>query len=471
MGGTHHRVGPPRKCNYKSPITLQSYAICLVTNNSRSTLGISMLSNDQPITRPGDDQYRRKNFALTLARSIRDATYAKNGFVFAITGDWGYGKSSVLRLIERYLLHLDISKRTTIPLWWQEEAAAKDVEEVEKMALLFERIEPRISQLLDSNGYFIRSSFDFQLSECKKILPDNDDAKNALCYWHLKDAVAQDPDVVVVHFAPWIIAGRTELASALLSELARALGDVLGDPVREAFGKLLLRLSELAPIVGSGINMASPGHGTIVIAAGTASAAAAKNLTSGPTLDGIRFQLAEILRRQSRKKVLVIVDDIDRLTPDEAAQTVSLIKSLGDLPNVIYLLSYDRLIVGQQLEEALKVNDGLHYLEKIVQHEVELPPIEDTDLVRAVNANISEIFSDVEVDADRLAELWNDVLKHYIKNPRDARRYFNPVAMAQSGLAEFTDPVDLMGLQAMHVFEPAVYKFIRENLNRLSGEP
>jgi predicted KAP-like P-loop ATPase len=428
-----------------------------------------MLSNDQPIDRPGDDLYRRKGFALTLAQSIFDSTYAKNGFVFAITGDWGTGKSSVLRLIERYLLHIDMRQRLLTPLWWQQAGSEKTIEQIEEMALLYEKVEPDISIQRNSHSYLLSASMDFQLSICRKVLADDDAAKLALCYWHQKEKAVEDPRTVVVHFSPWLIAGRAELASALLSEMARALGAVLGDPVRKAFAELLGRLGELAPLAGAGANMAVPGISAFFNAAGSASSAAAKRLTTGETLDHVRAQLSTILRNLDGRKVLVIVDDIDRLTPDEAAETIALVKSVGDFPNVMYLLSYDRNVVRNQLKKALKVN-GNRYLEKIVQHEIELPPIDDTDLLRAVDASINAIFRSVmPLDKDRLSELWDGVLRHYIKNPRDARRYFNPLAMAQSGLAEFTDPIDLMALQALHVFEPDVYKYVRGNIGDFVG--
>lgn len=427
-----------------------------------------MFSNDQPITRPGEDLFRRKGFALTLAQSVSDASYAKNGFVFAITGDWGTGKSSVLRLIERFLLHIDIRKRTARPLWWQDAAVKKTIDEIEEMALLFERVAPAIDKLKESDHYLINASIEFQRLTCRANVETDEDAEKALCYWHYKESVIADPEIIVVHFSPWLIAGKSELAAALLSELGRGLGAVLGDPVRDAFAKLLTRISELAPVVGIGANFAHPGMGQAFNAAGSASSVAAKRLTTGPTLEAIRSQLGEILRKLNDKKILVIVDDIDRLTPHEAAQSISLIKSLGDLPNVMYLLSYDRRIVRKQLKKALKV-DGHEYLEKIVQYEVELPPIENIDLLKVVDANISSIFARTVLNQKRLSELWNDVLKHYIKSPRDVRRYFNPLAMAQSGLAEFTDPIDLMGLQALHVFEPDLYRFVRDNIEQFVG--
>ena len=50
--------------------------------------------SDRPITRPGDDALGRSGFALEVARSIDNLTIANEGFVMALVGEWGSGKTS-----------------------------------------------------------------------------------------------------------------------------------------------------------------------------------------------------------------------------------------------------------------------------------------------------------------------------------------------------------------------------------------
>ena len=44
-----------------------------------------------------------------------------------------------------------------------------------------------------------------------------------------------------------------------------------------------------------------------------------------------------------------MIDDIDRLQPDELCDLFKAIKGVGDLPNVIYLLAFDHEMVAQTL--------------------------------------------------------------------------------------------------------------------------
>jgi predicted KAP-like P-loop ATPase len=210
------------------------------------------------------------------------------------------------------------------------------------MALCYERALPKVEELASQNKYLLNADIAYQRTTLRNILISDEKTEGALYYWHLKTKVAESPNVIVVKFSPWLIAGRAELASALLSELARALNEYLGPEVRKAFKEILQRLSEFAPLAGTGLDMMGHGLGAIPRATGTLSKAIADRMTTGPTLEELRSKLKEILFRISDRRILVILDDVDRLTPTEATETISLVKSLGDLPNVIYLFSYHR---------------------------------------------------------------------------------------------------------------------------------
>jgi hypothetical protein len=197
-----------------------------------------------------------------------------------------------------------------------------------------------------------------------------------------------------------VIAGRAELAAALLSELARALGEKLGDEVKQAFADLLKRLSELLPLVGASLDFATGWSvGRLFSAGGDWSKKLVSTLATGPTLDALRQKLRRVLANLEQRRVLVVIDDLDRLTPIEAVEMTSLVKSLGDLPNVIYLLSYDEMKLIDLINKGLGV-DGRDFLEKIVQYPVHLPPIANEDLVRLLDSDLSALLGELS-DADK----------------------------------------------------------------------
>lgn len=147
---------------------------------------------------------------------------------------------------------------------------------------------------------------------------------------------------------------------------------------------------------------------------------------------------------------------------------VALVKSLGDLPNVIYLLGYDErnlttlISLGTQL-------DGPEYLKKIVQYSVKLPPVSDRELSLILDAGLSDILGILTPSQTRrLGQTWYFVLRFYLKTPRDIRLYVNSLAVALSTQRDFVDPVDLMLLEILRINEPELYNWVREHLEDIT---
>lgn len=77
---------------------------------------------------------------------------------------------------------------------------------------------------------------------------------------------------------------------------------------------------------------------------------------------------------------VVILDDLDRLEPEQAVEMVRLVRSVADFPRVAYLMCYDREVLAQALKTGLKVADGDLFLQKIVQLTFSTPLPEPFDL-------------------------------------------------------------------------------------------
>src|SRR5204862_4125110 len=83
------------------------------------------------------------------------------------------------------------------------------------------------------------------------------------------------------------------------------------------------------------------------------------------TLAESKRELAEAFRRRPGT-VLIVIDDIDRLTNEEVRLLFRLIRSNADFPKFIFLLLFDRYVVATALDAA-SPDHGEAYLEKIVQ--------------------------------------------------------------------------------------------------------
>ena len=65
---------------------------------------------------------------------------------------------------------------------------------------------------------------------------------------------------------------------------------------------------------------------------------------NGIPLDDLKSKVSEHLR-ETNQKIVVVIDDVDRLDPDEIRMMMKLVRSIADFSNIIYILCYDDEIV------------------------------------------------------------------------------------------------------------------------------
>lgn len=123
---------------------------------------------------------------------------------------------------------------------------------------------------------------------------------------------------------------------------------------------------------------------------------------------GRKNKIKQILTSLNQS-IIVIIDDIDRLTPDEAYQIVRLVKAVADFPGTSFLLCFDPEYLAGALEKhGIKKSD--QYVDKVVQLRVPLPLITYRDMQRLADielANLSDksLTDHFEKDQERLSQL------------------------------------------------------------------
>lgn len=70
------------------------------------------------------------------------------------------------------------------------------------------------------------------------------------------------------------------------------------------------------------------------------------------SLEEVKGELSETLRKL-KAPLLVVMDDVDRLTPSEVQELFQLIKANADFPNVVYLALFERSIIEKDIENVL----------------------------------------------------------------------------------------------------------------------
>jgi predicted KAP-like P-loop ATPase len=166
---------------------------------------------------------------------------------------------------------------------------------------------------------------------------------------------------------------------------------------------------------------------------------------------------------------LVLIDDIDRLAPDEAIQIFKLVKSVGQLPNVIYVLAFDRELSEKVVSEKYP-SEGPHYLEKIVQAGFEVPAVSPEDLRAAfmTEVNATCAAKDGE-DPVRTMNIMYGIVTPLLKSPRDLKRLIGMLQVTWPAVSSEVDRADFVAMEALRLFRPNVYTAIRASPDRLTG--
>lgn len=267
-------------------------------------------------------------------------------------------------------------------------------------------------------------------------------------------------DVTVIPFLCWKYRSKDAVAQAFLRELNTGLQPWLSESeqAKRALRQMCARVSGMGPVIGSALGATiHPSVGALVTWAWEHLSGRHESEMGDEEL---RSELSGVLSQQD-KRILIVIDDMDRLMPDEVMTVLRLIKSIGRLPNVMYLLAYDRSVVENIVaKHSKKSSQG--FLEKIVQASFELPEADQNILESILWHNLEAIVGDnVDDDED---EMWHSVTEYVmpdINTPRDVVRLLNTIAVSWGAVAGEVDISDFLVICGIHLRYPKLYRKIQ----------
>ncbi|WP_375184689.1 P-loop NTPase fold protein [Aquabacterium sp.] len=296
----------------------------------------------------------------------------------------------------------------------------------------------------------------------------------------LADRSVFPKEPVVVHFNPWLVGDRDALLKQFLGAIASKLELTDNAGVGQRVAKELKAYSKVFDVLKL-IPGAEP-WATIVKAVSdvvvkVGEAVGAVSDQQALDLQGRKNLVADALRDYARP-IIVFIDDIDRLFPAEVFEMVRIVKAVGDLPNVGYVLAWDSAYVSAALQSA-KVPKAETYLDKIVQVRLPLPKLSTSARNRLVDEAINALGPDAlqwhfKDDEQRLSSLYFSGLSRLLEQPRDIMRVFNTVALLEPGLRGEVSFADIVALAALKVKAPEVFELLRVSpqyfVGRLPGD-
>ncbi len=285
---------------------------------------------------------------------------------------------------------------------------------------------------------------------------------------HLCDQTEQ-ADLKIVDFKCWWFRGQEALTIAFFHELCSAMGSD-GGAAKKAVSKIGAQLLRTAsPLAGAILNVTGgPGVGEIV---STMMGSLGDFIEQDETVEKLHKELSDALNADASRRYLIIIDDIDRLSPDEAMLIFRLVKSVGGLPNVMYLLAYDQQVAKKIVTEHYhSEEEGAHYLEKIVQASFDLPEPSRAMLEKEFLTRLENIIEEREFgDGDHFRNLFAEMIAPEIKTPRDLIRILNPLKVTWPAVKGEVDPTEFLCLETLRIKRPELYATLRANKILLTG--
>ena len=282
--------------------------------------------------------------------------------------------------------------------------------------------------------------------------------------------------IEILNFRPWIVSGHQDVVAAFFKVLSEELGPQdkkrwlcdhkkkLGELSQEATNNLVDAAAKMGVAIDHTGGVASKIGGTF-LKKGVETLV--KKYLSEPSLQATYDDLRGKLR-DSRRKFLVLIDDIDRLNDDEVRSIMQMVKTVGQLPNIIYLLSYDREIVWKALDGGVE-RVGPRFAEKLVQQEIDLPKPSKHDLLTLLDTELESVLGAGE-ETVRWAYIVRDGVTRWMRAPRDVVRLSNAVKFSWLALKGEIDPQDLLAMEGLRLFDEAAFNWARENRDFLFND-
>ncbi|MDF0513458.1 P-loop NTPase fold protein [Agromyces sp. H3Y2-19a] len=269
----------------------------------------------------------------------------------------------------------------------------------------------------------------------------------------MREEFAEAPELPVIEFNPWVFSGNQQLTDVFFREVAAELR--LKD--QSKFGAIAEGLDKYGDVLSP--LAVIPWFGSWFDRAFKATKAAAtwwNDRKKGSRT--FRETISDALK-QLDQPVVVVIDDIDRLTTNEIRDIFKLVRLTASFPNVIYVLAFDR----RRVEHALNEDGvpGRAYLEKILQLSFDLPMIPTEVLRMQVFERLDVILQQVE--GLRFNEaIWSDVyleiIDPLIGSLRDVTRLGLSARPTLRALGQQIEAVDLLALEAIRVFRPEIFQ-------------
>jgi hypothetical protein len=272
---------------------------------------------------------------------------------------------------------------------------------------------------------------------------------------------------IVVHFNPWMFRGHEDLLDGFFNELSSRLTK----STKQEFGELLKLLDKYRGAIAAGA------RGLDVFVPGSS---AGWNILN-KIIPKSRTASAQESRKELEKKlkgldlaIVVLIDELDRVEDEDVRAVAKLIKAIGDISGISYLVAYDPIRVIDALGRgrgAERTSSGEAYLEKIIQLVVPVRPLLPYEIKSMLQRALEGYgYKTLEGDA-ALQDRALDKMGKSLKTPRDIKRVVANFAAIEPMVHGEINALDVLFYSYLLVKAPTIRNVIAQDLDLVVDDP
>ncbi len=266
----------------------------------------------------------------------------------------------------------------------------------------------------------------------------------------------EDEQPIIVPFNPWQFSGHQNITRRFFEQLQNVLSKEKAVPrgIRKTIADFAGIISEIPlPYAQTGRALAT--------------------LLDDKEKEASQFkeEVEKTLAKQD-KRIVVTVDDIDRLPGEDIKQLFRIFKAIPNFSNVVYVLAFNKEAVMETITETQAVSKEA-YLKQIIQAEFELPTPNKTLLRKLFFKKLNGIFTDIakeQFSQARWSSIYFQGIDHFINNIPSITRLSNTLTVTYPAVKGEVNPIDFIAIECLRIFCPAIYDIIPQNPYAFAGE-
>lgn len=158
-------------------------------------------------------------------------------------------------------------------------------------------------------------------------------------------------------------------------------------------------------------------------------------VSSDERFEALFRRLVRRATRRRKQRLVFFVDELDRCAPGEVVSVLETLRTFLDVPNCVYVVAADQQVLERALAKAAShavpqdperpyYSSGSEYLDKIFQHQIQIPPLYPQRLTQFATDLVAGK-QGVWTQAEDLATLVGVIVPSHVRSPRRAKVLLN----------------------------------------------